>query len=137
METMMRMWVISALLFFPILQPAQRVDADFERFSKIGVFAFGGVGFSGATSAGEKDYKAILSRPSAKADFERLYSSGNIMAKCYALVGIHRLSPQRFRELARPLHNSKEQVVTMHGCIMCHETLGVIINQIESGRYWY
>jgi len=137
METMMRMWVISALLFFPILQPAQTVDANFERLSKIVVFAFGGVGFSGATSPGEKDYKVILSRPSAMAEFERLYSSGNIMAKCYALVGIHRLSPQRFRELARPLHNSKEQVVTMHGCLMSYEPLGVIINQIESGRYWY
>ena len=133
----MRMWAVSALLFFPILQPAQAVDADFERLSKIGVFAFGGVGFSGATSPGEKDYKAILSRPSALADFERLYSSGNMMAKCYALVGIRRLSPQRFRELAGSLHTSKEQVVTMHGCIMSQEPLSVIIKQIESGRYWY
>jgi hypothetical protein len=88
-------------------------------------------------SAPQQDYKVILSRPSAMAEFERLYSSGNIMAKCYALVGIHRLSPQRFRELARPLHNSKEQAVTMHGCLMSYEPLGVIINQIESGRYWY
>lgn len=95
------------------------------------------MGFSGATSPGEKDYKAILSRPSAMADFDSLYSSGNIMAKCYALVGIRRLSPRRFRELARTLHYSKEQVVTMHGCIMSQEPLSVIIKQIESGIYWY
>jgi hypothetical protein len=132
---MRRMWVISALLFFATVQAAQTVDAAFERLTKVGLFAFGGVGYSGTTSPGEKDYKAILSRPSAMADFERLYSSGNIMAKCYALVGMRRLKPQRFRELAQPLDNSKEEVTTMHGCLMSHELLGVIITQIESGRY--
>lgn len=131
----MRMWVISALLFFPKPQAAQTVEAAFERLTNVGLFAFGGVGFAGATSPGEKDYKVILSRPSAMADFERLYSSGNIMAKCYALVAMRRLSPRRFRELAQPLHNSKEEVATMHGCIMSREPLGVTINQIESGGY--
>ena len=131
----MRMWVISALLLFPTSQVAQAVDAAFQRLTKVGLFAFSGVGFAGATSPGEKDYKVILSRPSAMADFERLYSSGNVMAKCYALVAMRRLSPRRFRELAQPLHNSKEGVATMHGCIMSREPLGVIINQIELGSY--
>lgn len=131
----MRMWVISALLFFPTPQPAQTVDVAFERLTKVGLFAFGGVGFAGATSPGEKDYKVILSRPSAMADFERLYSSGNITAKCYALVAMRRLSLRRFTELAQPLRNSNEKVATMHGCIMSRKPLGVIINQIESGSY--
>jgi hypothetical protein len=131
----MRMWIISALLFFPTPQAAQTVDVAFERLTNVGLFAFGGVGFAGATSPGEKDYKVILSRPSAMADFERLYSSGNITAKCYALIAMHRLSPRRFRELAQPLRNSNEKVATMHGCIMSREPLRLIINQIESGSY--
>jgi hypothetical protein len=131
----MRMWVILALLFFPTVQAAQTVDVAFERLTKVGLFAFGGVGFAGATSPRERDYQSILSRPSAMADFERLYSSGNITAKCYALVAMRRLSPRRFRELAQPLRNSKEEVATMHGCIMSREPLRLIINQIESGSY--
>jgi len=51
----MRMWVISALVLFPTSQAAQTVDAAFERLTKVGLFAFGGVGFAGATSPGEKD----------------------------------------------------------------------------------
>jgi hypothetical protein len=135
LENVMKMWAILALLFFPVPHTAQTVDATFEHLTKVRLFAFGGVGYSGVTSLGEKDYKALLSRPSAMADFEKLYSSGNLMAKCYALVGIRRLSPQRFRTLAQPLRNSKEEVATMHGCLMSHEPLGAIINQIESGRY--
>ncbi len=131
----MRMWVISALLFFPTPQAAQTVDVTFERLTKVGIFAFGGVGFAGATSQGERDYQSILSRPSAMADFESLFSSGNITAKCYALVAMRRLSPRRFRELAQPLRNSKADVATMHGCVMSREPLRLIINQIESGSY--
>jgi len=55
----MRMCVISALLFFPTPQAAPTVDAAFERLTKVGLFAFGGVGFAGNTSPGEKDYKVI------------------------------------------------------------------------------
>jgi hypothetical protein len=44
---MTRMWVISALLSFPTVQAAQTVDAAFERLTKVGLFAFGGVGYSG------------------------------------------------------------------------------------------
>lgn len=133
----MRIWLISALLFFPTALAAQTVDVAFERLAKVGFFAFGGVGFAGATSPGERDYKSIVSRPSAMADFERLYSSGNITAKCYALAAMRRLSPRRFRELAQPLRNSKEEVATMHGCLMSREPLRLIINQIESGSYSY
>ena len=127
--------VISALLFSGIPQTTQTVDTTFERLVKIEKFAFGPTGFVGAISLGEKDYKIILARPSAMADFERLYLLGNLPAKCYALVGIRRLNPQRFKELAQPLNSSKEHVVTMRGCIVSHESLGAVLKQIESGKY--
>jgi hypothetical protein len=131
----MRFWLITALFFWAIPQATQPVDTTLEHFAKVEIFAFGGVGYSGATSLGEKDYRAILARSSAIADFERIYSSGNLQAKCYALVGLRKLNPQRFKDLAQSLRNSKEQVATMHGCIIGQETLGAIIKQIESGKY--
>jgi hypothetical protein len=131
----MKLWLITALLFSAIPQAAQPVDTVFARLSSVEIFAFGGVGYAGVTSSGEKDYRVILARPSAMADFERLYASGNLQAKCYALVGFRKLNPQRFKELAQPLRSSKEEVETMHGCIISQELLGAIIKQIESGRY--
>ncbi len=131
----MKLWIIGALLFSGIPQATQTIDTAFERLVKVEKFAFGPTGFVGVTSQGEKDYEIILSRPSAMADFERLYSLGNLPAKCYALVGLRRLNPQRFKDLAQSLRSSKEQVVTMRGCIIFHEPLGTVIKQIESGKY--
>jgi hypothetical protein len=135
MVNMTNVWVVAVLLFATVLQAPLTVDETFERLAKVEIFAFGPVGYAGTTSAGEKDYKAILSRPTALADFERLYSSGNVMAKAYALVGIRNFSPERFIALAQPMRNSKERITTMHGCIVSHESLGAIVKQIESGRY--
>jgi hypothetical protein len=129
----MKLLVVAAMLLGTVAQSAQPVDQAFERLAKVGLFAFGRVGFVGTISTGEKDYKVILSRPTALADFERLYSSGNAMAKAYALLGIRDVNPERFRALAEPMRNSKEQVTTMHGCIMSRESFGAIVMQIESG----
>ena len=98
-------------------------------------FAFGGIGFSGILSEGEADYQTILARPSALAEFETIYLVGNPQAVAYALVGIYRLAPDRYRELAQPLRNSKERVLTQRGCLMTVEPLAAIIRHIDSGLY--
>ena len=79
---------------------------------------------SNAISQGEKDYKLILSRPSAMADFEKLLSVGNPQAKCYALVGIRTLELNRFKELLRTLRNPKEEVQAQFGCMRARESIG-------------
>jgi hypothetical protein len=86
-------------------------------------------------SDGEQDYRSILARDSALADFEKLYSQGNLPAKCYALVGIKKLNPARFKELARRLRTSNDKVATMHGCILSDEAFADVVRQIESGQY--
>ena len=131
----MNSWLIPVLLFVPVPQPAHSPDAVIERLARTGVFAFGPVGFARITSPGETDYRTALKRSSALEDFEKLYSTGNLQAKCYALVGIHRLDLSRFAELVQPLRDSKETVTTMSGCVMSGETVGNVIKQIESGRF--
>jgi hypothetical protein len=131
----MNFLLIPLLLFVLVPQFVHPPDAVVERLAKVGVFAFGPVGFAAITSPGETDYRTVFNRSSALEDFEKLYSTGNLQAKCYALVGIHRLNPTRFRELIRPLLDSKETVNTMTGCILSREALGNVIKQIESGRF--
>jgi hypothetical protein len=131
----MNFLLIPLLLFVLVPQFVHPPDAVVERLAKVGVFAFGPVGFAAITSPGETDYRTVSNRSSSLEDFEKLYSTGNLQAKCYALVGIHRLNPTRFRELIRPLLDSKETVNTMTGCILSREALGNVIKQIESGRF--
>jgi hypothetical protein len=128
-------WLISILLFALVPQSSHPPDAVTERLAKTGVFAFGPVGFARITSPGETDYRTVFNRSSALQDFEKLYSTGNLQAKCYALVGIHSLDPMRFAGFAQPLRDSKETVTTVSGCILSREPLGHIIKQIESGRF--
>jgi hypothetical protein len=115
--------------------PQETADPVFERLAKVDRFAFGGIGVAGTISQGEKDYKVILSRPSALADFERLLSTGNVQARAYALGGIRKLDGKVFKELARPLRDSKEEVVTQSGCIQFHESLGAVLKLIDTGVY--
>jgi hypothetical protein len=131
----MNFWLIPVLLFVPVPQSAHSPDAVVERLAKVGVFAVGPVGYAAIISPGEKDYRTVFSRSSALEDFEKLYSAGNLQAKCYALVGIHRLDPPRFSELVQSLRDSKETVTTMSGCILSREAFGDVIKQIESGRF--
>ena len=131
----MNFLLIPLLLFVPVPQSAHLPDAVVERLAKVGVFALGPVGFAAITSPGETDYRTVFNRSSALEDFEKLYSSGNLQAKCYALVGIHKLDPTRFKELVQPLRDSKETLNTMTGCILSREAFGAVIKQIESGRF--
>jgi|HubBroStandDraft_2_1064218.scaffolds.fasta_scaffold90501_2 hypothetical protein len=134
--TEMRLWIITALLLAAAAaQSGGSSDSTFERLAKVDRFAFGGIGYAGVISQGEKDYKVIFSRPSAMADFERLLLVGNSQAKGYALVGIRALGPSRFKELSHSMRDSKEGLLTEKGCIVSHEPLGVVLNRIEAGEY--
>jgi hypothetical protein len=134
--TGMKLWIVVAvLLAMPVVQAAESVDSTFDRLAKVDVFAFGPTGYAGVISQGEKDYKLILSRPSAMADLERLLSLGNLQAKCYALVRIRTLNGNRFKELSKSLRASKEEVLTQSGCIVSHESIGTVLNRIETGQY--
>jgi hypothetical protein len=132
----MKSLVICVMLLAAVASNSQEsTDPAFDRLAKVNRFAFGGIGIAGTTSQGEKDYKLILSRPTALADFERLFSVGSGEARCYALVGIRELDLDRFKELSRYLYDSKEKVVTQAGCVQGRELLSTVLKQIEAGQY--
>lgn len=129
----MKLGLLTAMLLFAVPQTTQ--DTVLDRLSKVARFAFGPTGYAGVISTGEKDYKAVLARSTALSDLEKLFTEGNIEAKCYALVGIHRLNATRFKELVRPPEGSKETVTTMEGCIIFHVPFTQILKRIAANKY--
>src|SRR5438445_6329029 len=100
-------WIVAAVLL--TASGAQTRDSfagAFDRLAKVDVFALGLVSFGAQISQGEKDFELIRARPTALADFERLFAVGNPQAKAYALVGIRRINPERYTRLAQPLRSS-------------------------------
>jgi hypothetical protein len=114
---------------------AEKVDSVVDRLAKVEVFAFGGVGFTGVISPGEKDYWLLRSQSTAEADFEKLFTVGSPEAKCYALVGLRQLNSEKFKALSASLRSSQIEVSTMHGCIMRHEVMAALVERIQAGDY--
>jgi hypothetical protein len=112
-------------------------DLALSRLANEAIFAFGGVGFAGRTSSGEKDYRLILSRPSAEQAFEKLFSMGTPAAQCYALVALRKLDPAKFEELSLSLRSSTLSVLIMHGCLVGHQSLAALVKGIQAGSYPY
>ena len=126
----MRVWLALVLTAIALSAADVKPADPVERLSHVDLYAFGGVGFAGTTSQGQQDYDAILVRRSAKLDFEKIFSSGNPQAKAYALNGIYKLDPARFRALNEQLRMETTKVRTAHGCILGLETLGSIVQGI-------
>jgi len=66
---------------------------------------------------------------------EQLYATGSPEGRSYALAGLKKLNPDRFKELVATAEDSTESVVVMHGCIRSTEFLGSIAKQIDLGDF--
>jgi hypothetical protein len=132
---MSRRRLLQMFMILPVLPALAKSSSSLG--SSIGVFAFGGVGFAGQISPGEKFYRTIMSLPPvlALSRLEELFQSENAQAKCYALVGIRKLDPQRFEQLYLKVKDSKVEVKTMEGCIIDHSSLGEVAKRIAKGSY--
>jgi hypothetical protein len=132
----MKIWAIGIILVaVSIGQAGESIDLSLTRLAKVDVFAFGGTGYAGVISQGEKDFRVVLSNPSASNNFEKLYASGSPQARCYALVGIRLLNPERFKRLSSELRTDKTKVLTQEGCTIFHETMSSVVKRIEAGDY--
>ncbi len=113
------------------------VDDIVQNLSTVRVFAFGGVGFAGATSKGETNLRYLISEPDTVGlqALELVYSTGTPEARAYALAGLKKLNPKRFKELLAATAESKERVAVMHGCIGSTETMASIARKVDRGDY--
>ncbi|HEX5226446.1 MAG TPA: hypothetical protein VFW44_01995 [Bryobacteraceae bacterium] len=139
--------IVSLILAVGLSCAAQSLDGPYdpwspparvaERIAKTEVFAFGGIGYAGVTSDGEKDFRRIVALDPAEAIpiFERVYAEGNPQAKAYALAGLRKLAPSRMAELRQGLDGTGGQVHTMRGCIGSDAPLREIAGNIAAGEY--
>ena len=67
--------------------------------------------------------------------FEKLSKLGNPQSHSYALCGIKKLDPQRFKELRASIAKSADEVLVTRGCIVCHEAVQNVVPQIDQGRF--
>jgi len=134
----MKRSAVLLLIIICCLSSAQdKVSPSLERLATAEVFAFGGVGFAGQTSPGERDFKIVLaqSKDIALESFEKLYVSATAQGRRYALAGIRKFNPDRFKELMLSIWDSKEPLRTMSGCIIETRALGAVAVELESGDY--
>ena len=113
------------------------VKSAVKRLSNVEIFAFGGVGYAGLTSEGEIDFKLVLAQPQpvALTAFEKLYATGNPQGKSYALSGIKKLNPSRFKDLLASVGASTDEVEVERGCIVSHELLREVAKQIDRRKF--
>ena len=134
--------ILSLVFALSPLRADTPVDTTLVRLAHVEFFAFGRIS-AGFISQGEKDYREILFRSTALADFHKLFQIGNPQAKCYALVGIHALEPKVFKKLPDSIHSEspncicseKAEVMTLSGCIGRHKSFASILEEIEAGNY--
>lgn len=108
-------------------------DAAVKRLSSVGLYALGGVGFAGKITQGTLDYRMLLAQPKpvAEAAFEKLYTNGNPQARAYALTGMKKVNPARFKEMLVSAEDSTAMVNTARGCILSREPLMAIAKGLD------
>jgi hypothetical protein len=110
-------------------------DKAYERLVAAKVFAFGGVGFAGTTSDGEKAFHLMLASTNGLEVLKRVLKEGTREAQMYALCGLRKLSPKEFEAEAERIGAEKATVKLMTGCLMFEEPVAKVVERISSGAY--
>jgi len=98
-------------------------------------FAFGGVGFAGVTSDGEKAFHTIAGSTNALELFRAIARDGNPEGQMYGLCGIRKLEPESFDAFAKPIVSANPKVWTMSGCLRSEEPAPAVVRRIARGSY--
>lgn len=106
-----------------------------DTLARVGLFAFGGVGFTGTLSQGELMFRAALRQPDALDRFRILALNGTPAARMYGLAGIHVLAPGLFTSYTRSATRERSHVLVMTGCVGADEQATDVAARIERGTY--
>ncbi len=131
------MLVVGTGLSFGNAPKAEDPHKSVERLSATNMFAFGGTGFAGVTSQGEKDLRVVLAQPrsAALAALNDLYASGDVQAKLYAIAGMRKLKSDRYREVLGEAEKSGVEVRVMRGCIVSKRPFSEVARSIDRGVF--
>ena len=117
--------------------PAEQktVRQAYEQLLSTRTFAFGGIGFAGTISEGEKAFRIVAESPNALDLFETLLQNGRAEGRLYALCGIRKLARPSFEAQARTLVDAEPRIITMSGCLLSEELSSNVVARIAAGSY--
>ncbi|MFV1994824.1 MAG: hypothetical protein ACC661_05255, partial [Verrucomicrobiales bacterium] len=101
-------------------------------------FAIGGVGYGGRTSGGEAALRKLLNAPDAREVFENLLKDATWEGQCYALLGLSRVAPERFRVLWKEGKRGgfKDQKIQRRsGCLGYQQAKSEVAAEIAAGKF--
>jgi hypothetical protein len=137
-------WIFAAMLLLAVCIESKCMDVTitngppvYSKISFIKEFAFGGIGFGGTTSNGEKIFQNIFSSSDPLSGFKKLYAEaeGNNEAQMYAMVAFYYLDKKEFERLKAECKGKKIQISCMMGCCGSQQSLDELIVQVENRNY--
>ncbi|MDA7921932.1 hypothetical protein N9B73_09260 [Verrucomicrobiales bacterium] len=111
------------------------LTAEAKEKPRINYFAFGGVGFAGIISEGEKKFERLRSKENALEEFLAWYKSGTSAERAYCMLAIHELDCPRYHRLKTELLEKDEKFEHRSGCLFGETTLAELFSDIEKGTY--
>ena len=118
--------------------PSEPYDLSTARYllRKAPSFQSDGIGIAGARSCYAAAYRVVVNQPDAAEIFRWLYRRGTPEARIYALVGLHTVDPESFRELkADPWLATAPPIRTQFGCSGGQEQATVLVQGIAEGQF--
>lgn len=104
-----------------------------QKLLTVELFTIGAVGGPGIISQSEIWFRAMLQRPDAVAECQKLISNASPAGQLYGLLGLRRLDQKAFVEALPKFKDAKAPVRTMVGCILTESSTGAIASGIEKG----
>jgi hypothetical protein len=110
-------------------------ETPYNGVLKAKMFAIGGVGFAGTTSAEEKAFRSMLAAPDARDQLGKLVKRATPAGQLYALLGLKLMKDPSYKVESPRLIKDTTPVTTMTGCVISQQTAGSLARAIADGRY--
>lgn len=104
-----------------------------EDLAQAELFAFGGIGYAGVTSNGERDFGRVIAGPKVAEQLAWVATHGRPAARVYAMVGLHHVDRAAYERLKGDI--AALHCATMTGCIGGTVDGSDVLRDIENGRF--
>ena len=122
--------VFLTLLTLPVL-----IAAETDEKKPINYFAFGGVGFAGIISEGEKKFERLRVKDNKLEEFLKWYENGTSAERAYCMIAFHELDREKYNQYKQELLKNGESFTHMSGCSFMDTSWTRMCRDIEKGIY--
>ena len=106
--------------------------SDVENADK---FALGGIGVAGTMSKGESALRAILEKPDAVTQLEKMLPHATDAGRLYILVGLRMRDRSAYKRAFDSYSQHDSAVETVRGCMISRESFQSLMREIDRGNF--